>query len=110
MHTRTSVRRLRRSVGLGQKELAGLLGVAQSAVSRLEAGAAPESEHLFALQVLFDETPDKLFEGRFERVAEAVAQRAAELERGLMQQASRRAALKRSWLRAMINRIVVQPA
>ena len=110
MHTRTSVRRIRRTIGLDQQELALLLGITQSAVSRIEAGGPPEPEHVFALQLLFDETPDRLFSGRFESVSEAVAQRAAELERRLLKDQTRHADHKRAWLRQMVNRIVVQPA
>jgi transcriptional regulator with XRE-family HTH domain len=110
MHTRTTVRRLRKSIGLAQHELATLLGVNQSAVSRIEAGTPPEVDHLLALHILFDTPAHVLFAGRHEAVGEEVARRAAELERTLQRQRNRHAERKRSWLRDMIRRITVCPA
>lgn len=110
MQTQTAVRRLRKSLRFTQRELAELLGVGQGAVSRIEAGGMPEADHVFALNILFDQSPPALFAGRYEVVGDALAGRAAELERKLQAKRSRASSHKRQWLREMIGRITVTPA
>lgn len=110
MHTQTAVRRFRRSLRLSQLDLAALLDIDQSAVSRIEAGGTPEAEHVFALHILLNKSPLALFAGRYEMVGEALAARAAEFERRLQGRHGRGVAHKRAWLRDMISRITVFPA
>ena len=110
MQTHTSVRRLRKAARLAQHEVAELLGVGQSTVSRIEAGDLPETSQVFGLQILFDVGPHHIFEGRFLAMAEEIVRKAAEMDQRLQRRGAPAHGRTRTWLREMMNRINVRPA
>lgn len=110
MYIHTSVRRFRKAAQLAQHELAELLGIDQSRVSRIEAGELPEAAVVLGLQALFDHSPQHLFSGHYQSTAEEIVGRAAALDLRLQRQHSSAFKQKRAWLRAMMNRVTPQPA
>jgi len=110
MHMHTSVRRFRKSAFLAQDELAELLGVAQSSVSRIEAGEIPDGTTILGLQILFDQSPQSLFPDLYDVAAEEIVRCAAELDLRLAAKLTRRVRHQREWLRAMMARVTPQPA
>ncbi len=110
MITQTSVRRFRKSCRLSQYELAELLGVGQSSVSRIESGGLPEPDVLIGLQVLFPEGLDALFPVHMQQIAEETITRAAELDRRLEGRHDRASVRKRAWLHDLMTRVTPQPA
>jgi transcriptional regulator with XRE-family HTH domain len=103
-HT-TSIKSLRSRWALKQDELAGLLGVSQSSISKYEKNdEIPMLGTLLGLHVIFNCSLPKLFSAQYHVVEEAVMRRAAELEgaiRGKSDYASNR---KRHLLEAMMAR------
>jgi len=110
MHIHNSVRRFRKGVQLAQHELADLLGLAQSSISRIEMGELPDAPTLLKLQVLFEQSPAHLFAGHFQSAGEELVQRAAEVDLALAKQPGWRASQKREWLRTIVTRVTPQPA
>lgn len=105
MATHHTVRALRRRFALNQKELAGLLGLSQSAVSRLESRGEPATlETTLALQVIFGEQPKLLFHERYASVEDAVMRRAAELDRKLRGKTDPASLKKLELLEGMVKR------
>lgn len=84
MHHLTYVRLKRKSWALHQQELARLLGIAESALCRIEQGLRePDLETALGLQVVFGDTARDLFPSHYEWIQDAVMRRAAEFERDL---------------------------
>jgi transcriptional regulator with XRE-family HTH domain len=90
---------------LSQDEVAELLGVTQSRVSRYEKGEEiPTVAVSFALQVLFGRCPTKFFPAFYSGVEEAVMTRAAALERRLADRKDYLSVRKRHHLEGMMAR------
>lgn len=110
MITHTSVRRYRKSARLSQYELAELLGVGQSSISRIEMGGLPEPDVLLGLHVLFPEGLSALFPDHVQQIAEETVTRAAELHRRLEDVRDRASLRKRAWLNELMTRVTPLPA
>jgi transcriptional regulator with XRE-family HTH domain len=100
---------LRRKHALTQAELAGLLGVVQTTVSRLEQSTDYDVRNIrldmaFALQVIFGRRPAQLFAHLFDEVEDAVMMRAAALDRSLDGCDDRMSEHKRALLSDMARR------
>jgi transcriptional regulator with XRE-family HTH domain len=98
--------RLNRKVyALSQRELANLLNLSQSEMSRLEDGThAPRLETVFCLQVLFDVAPRHLFPDLYAEAGEAVMRRASRLDRQLTGKNDAASLKKKRLLTAMVDR------
>jgi len=110
MNPPTSVRRFRKSCRLSQYELAELLDVGQSSISRIEAGTLPEPNVLLSLIVLFPQGLEALFPSHMQAVAEDTVTRAANLHRRLDGKRDRASARKRAWLDELVARVTPLPA
>jgi transcriptional regulator with XRE-family HTH domain len=100
---------LRRKHALSQAELAGLLGVDQTTVSRLEQSPGDTTQNLrldlaFALQAVFGKRPGELFAVLLNEVEDAVMLRAAALDRTLDGRNDRASEHKRALLSDMVRR------
>lgn len=101
----TYVRSSRKRWALSQDELAELLGISQSVVSRYETGDMPPDPHtLFGLQVIFGTSPRALFPTLYRMVEEKVMARAVRLDRHIGQRQDSAAQLKRRLLTSMVFR------
>ncbi len=102
MHFHTYVRRNRKHWSLSQDELARLLGISQSATSRIESGdCAPNLNEALRLQVIFSRSPRALFPAMYDRVEESVMAVAAEMDRELEGKTDRVSVRKQQLLTAM---------
>lgn len=105
MTTIRTLRSLRKEFALTQSELAGLLAVSQTVVSRIEGDEEPAAlETALCLQVIFDVEPHRLFHRRYGRVEDAVMRRAAELDQFLAGRTDLHSARKQRLLAAMVRR------
>ena len=105
MPTKTFVRRNRKRWALSQDDLAMLLDVTQSIVSRCETGAyTPELELALGLQVVFGRAPRALFPALYRTIEERVMREASKMDRSLKGRTDRLSATKRQLLAAMIER------
>jgi DNA-binding XRE family transcriptional regulator len=105
MAHRTHVRRNRKHWALSQDELALLLDLSQSVVSRCEAGhQVPDIETALGLQVIFGRAPRALFPDLYRRVEEAVIRQATQLDRAMSKGGDRFVERKRALLSDMIER------
>jgi transcriptional regulator with XRE-family HTH domain len=101
----TSVRRNRLRWALSQAELAELLGVSQSIVSRVEAGdTVPDLQVSLSLQVVFGQSPRALFPALYGAVENRVMANAAELDRTLGAKRDHASEAKRRLLTGMAHR------
>jgi len=90
---------------LSQEELADLLGVNQTRISRYEQNEeAPALSSLLGLQVIFDRAPRTMFQEVYDLVEEAVMRRAAEFERRLADKRDHASTRKRQLLEGMMAR------
>jgi len=90
---------------LSQDEVAELLGVSQSRVSRYEKGEeSPTLGVSFALQVVFGRCPTKFFPMAYSAIEDAVMARAAALERQLADKRDYLSVRKRHHLEGMMAR------
>lgn len=90
---------------LSQGELAALVGVSQSRISRLEAGTdQPTLSVALALQIVFGYGPRATFPDLYARIEEEVMRRAADFESGLPNANDRETATKRRLLGRMMSR------
>lgn len=97
----------RKRWALKEKELANLLGVSQSHISRIESGEAARTaqlETVLGLQVIFGRAPRTLFLKQYEAVEEAVMTRAAELDLALRDKHDPDSIKKKQLLAAMLKR------
>lgn len=100
-----NVRARRRQWLFKQDQLAELLGMSQSLVSRIEQGEAlPDVQALIGLQVIFGSSPRGLFPSLYQTVEETVMARAAELDRKLARDKPQTTRHQRRLLTAMTLR------
>lgn len=105
MTTVRSVRSCRKHYSITQKELAQLLALSQTAVSRLESNCEPATiETAFALQVIFGIPPNLGFPRLYANIEDDVMMRAAGLDRRLRRKTGVRAQRKRQLLADMAAR------
>jgi transcriptional regulator with XRE-family HTH domain len=105
MHHLTYVRRNRKHWALSQDDLAQLLGISQSAASRLESGeTAPDLSIAFALQVVFNRSPRALFKGIYLKVEEEVMAAAARMDHELRDRTDSASRRKQQLLESMVVR------
>ena len=101
----TNVRRTRRRWALSQSELASLMGISQSIVSRLETGESiPDATLALRLQVVFGHSPRALFPGLYGSVEDAVMANAATFDRTLGERQDYATQTKRRLLTALVHR------
>lgn len=101
----TSVRLERKSNALSQGELADLLSLTQTTISRLEEGAGTASlETALGLQVIFDVEPCSTFATLYSQVEETVMTRAAELDVSIRGKSDPQSLKKQALLNAMVKR------
>jgi transcriptional regulator with XRE-family HTH domain len=101
-----SVRSYRKHHSITQSELARLLGLTQTRISRLEKKAEPATiEAAFALQVIFGIQPNLVFRSLYETVQQAVVARAGDLERKLEGRTGERARRKRELIADILLRV-----
>lgn len=99
------LRLYRRRWTLSQNELAGLLGISQSVLSRLEKiEARPDAAVLFGLEVVFGRLPSEFFPGLYAKVEEAVMAAGARLDQRIAHRQDPKANKKRELLHAMARR------
>ena len=105
MSTISFVRSYRKHYALTQDELADLLALSQTAVSRLEDDPGTGSlDTALALQVLFGLQPGVVFRRLYLRVEEAVMARAARLDRKLRGKTDPDSMRKQQLLADMVDR------
>lgn len=101
----TYVRRNRLRWALSQGELADLVGVSQSIISRCETpDYVPDASVALGLQVVFGQSPRALFPGLYTSIENAVMANAAELDRALGQKRDHASETKRRLLTGMAHR------
>ena len=95
----------RKNWALTQEELASLLAISQTAISRLEGGGETDTlETAFGLQVVFDVQPRNLFRRRYDKVEDSVMARATKLDRQLRDKKDPGSVRKQHLLASMIKR------
>lgn len=105
MTTIRTVRSLRKECALTQKELADLLAISQTSISRIEADEEPAAlETALGLQVVFDIQPRLLFHRRYRKVEDAVMRRAAKLDQHVASRTDPTSVRKQRLLTAMVKR------
>lgn len=105
MSHHTYVRRNRLRWALSQEELAALLGVSQSIISRCETpGYVPDVKVALGLQVVFGHSPRAIFPSLYASVEEAVMAKAADLDRSLGRKRDHASDTKRRLLTGMAHR------
>ena len=105
MPQHTYVRRNRLRWALSQDDLARLLGVSQSIVSRCETPEyRPDINVALGLQVIFGHSPRSLFPGIYAAVEDAVMANAARLDQALGRRQDHAATIKRRLLTGMAHR------
>lgn len=105
MHHHTYVRRNRLRWALSQGELADLLGVSQSIISRCETPSyRPDAHVALGLQVIFGHSPRALFPGLYSTVENTVMANAAALDRSLGRKQDHASQVKRRLLIGMAHR------
>lgn len=106
-HPRT-VQSSRKGSALTQEEIADLLDVSQSTVSRLELeGTTTTLELAFGLQVIFGAQPRALFSKIYAEIEDAVMRRAAALDKKLRHMTDPRSEKKKRFLASMSKRALV---
>lgn len=107
----TRLAHVRKRFALSKRELAKLLGVNHSVISRAEHGLRmPGIELALGLEVLFGEAPGKLFPSLYRRVEELVAGRAARLDRKIRHRTDLPSRKQRALLEALMERASPNPA
>jgi transcriptional regulator with XRE-family HTH domain len=98
----------RKGSALTQEEIAGLLDVSQTTVSRLEMkGSSTTLELALGLQVIFGSQPRVLFSKLYAEIEDAVMRRAADLERTLRTKTDPISEKKKRHLASMSKRALV---
>lgn len=108
-HTRmphhTYVRRNRLRWALSQDDLASLLGVSQSIVSRCETpDYLPDAHVALGLQVIFGHSPRALFPGQYTKIENTIMAAGAKLDRSLGERRDHASETKRRLLTGMAHR------
>jgi DNA-binding XRE family transcriptional regulator len=105
MHHKTYVRHNRKLWSLSQKDLSDLLGISQTAVSRLESGdSPPDIKVALALQVVFGKCPHDIFVDLYRAVEDEVMRAAAEMDRWVAGKTDRKSMHKQQLLESMVIR------
>lgn len=100
-----NLRSLRTTWALDQDEVAELLNITQSRVSRYEKGEEPPTlQTALSFQVIFGVPPRRIFPRVYEAIEEAVMRRAAELDNRLSAVSGAKAERKRQLLQDMVAR------
>lgn len=95
----------RKDAALSQGELADLLSISQSSISRLEDGSDPPTlETVFGLQVIFDMSPRQMFAAFYTKVEDAVMRRAAILDGKIRGKTDAASVKQQRLLTSMVNR------
>ncbi len=95
----------RKDTALSQGELADLLAISQSAISRLEDGSDPPTlEIALGLQVIFDMSPRQMFAAFYTKVEDAVMAQAAKLDRKIRGKTDAASLKKQRLLTSMVKR------
>ncbi len=98
----------RKGSALTQEEIAEMLSVSQTTVSRLELGKISTTlEIALGLQVIFGSQPRALFSKLYAEIEDAVMRRAAELERTLRTMTDPISEKKRRHLASMSKRALI---
>jgi DNA-binding XRE family transcriptional regulator len=95
---------LRKSWGLSQPELATLLGVSRSTVSRLERDALPVLVTVLTLEALFDVPLSTVFPQHFGRAVDALLPRLADFSVRIEGKADEKSERKRQLLTTFAGR------
>lgn len=95
---------LRKTWGLSQPELAALLGVSRSTVSRLEAGAHPVIFTALTLEALFDAPARQVFPKQFASALDALVPRLAEFSKKIEGRVDPQSVRKRELLSGFAGR------
>lgn len=104
------LRTLRRRWGLTQPELAQLLGIQRSHISRLESGKrTPAFESLIAILLVFETKASDVFPKMTKEIWEDVGRRAYELHSEVQGNSSRGTKMKLDFLERVIKRAKDQP-
>ena len=99
------LRTLRMRSGLTQPELASLLGITESALSKFETLArAPTKNLILGIEVIFGQTDRETFPALYAHVERNVMRRAAVLSSALEQRRDAASVLKRQFIAEMIAR------
>ena len=96
--------RYRKQFALTQKEVARFLGVDDTTVSRVEAGASPSAEFALGCQLLFGQAPSVFFPKLAESVRSAVLARLATFSIQIDQEAGDAADARQQFLHAIAVR------
>ena len=95
----------RKRWALPQRELAHLVGVSASVISRYENGVlAPSARGILALEAIFGRSGRQLFPHVFADVQDEVMRRAAKLDRTLIRKADKASERKRQLFSEMARR------
>lgn len=95
----------RKRWALHQHELAHLVGVSRSVISRYENGAlAPSARGILALEVIFGRSGRQLFPMAYAEIQDEVMRRAAKLDRALARNSDDQSARKRQLFSEMAKR------
>ena len=106
MEKQVFVRRERERWGLTQEELATLLGLSRSSLSRVEAGiGVPDLPTAFGLQVIFGKSAHRLFPGLYTDVEERVMRQGTRLDGLCTRLRTGAALLKQRLLSQMVGRV-----
>ena len=109
MTQKQTVRALRLRAALTQNELADLLGLSQTKISRLEADVATATrETMIALEVIFGASPRSLFPALYDTIESTVMTRAAKLDTKLRGKTDEASIKKLALLSAMVKRATSQ--
>jgi transcriptional regulator with XRE-family HTH domain len=94
-----------------QEELADLVSVSQTAISRIERGSSSaDLETALGLQVVFGRSPRALFPDLYRKVEEQVMRKATKLDRALARRTDADSGKKRQLLEDMTERAAPRPA
>jgi len=97
---------LRKRTGLSQGELAELIGISQSALSRIEEAQVSDLrlDAALSLTVIFGQRPHRMFAERFAELEDAIMTRAADLYQALRGKRDAKSMKKHALLDDMMRR------
>lgn len=105
-HLPSYLRTLRLQWGLSQSELANLLGISASLLSKVESlTRRPTARVILPAEIVFGLGPDEIFPGAYRGIEKDVGQRARALRQQLKHRSDWAALEKSRQLKAMLRRI-----
>ena len=106
MNTSHTILLHRKRIGLSQGELAHLIGISQSALSRIEEAQVGDLrlDVALALTVVFGQAPHRMFAEQFNAIEEEVITRAASVYDTVRDKADRKSVKKRDLFDDMMRR------